>query len=149
MASTTAPAQQTRSANRFTLNDATSTIKITFYPQAPGPLTANEPHGGPLLVLQDGKETRDFKGDAISINRATTLGELITVTLRPDADAGAIYLTLILPTVNLLQGSKKEHFKTIAIRTTTQPHVIALHGPDRTYQTIDLNGLAESVILAH
>ena len=140
-----ASAEQGPVANRFTLSDENGTTQITFYPVAPGPLVAGQAQGGSRLEYTDEEGNREFSGDDIQIEDSI-VGRLITVTLQPNADAGALLLTLILPSIALSQDSTSEPFKTVAIRTRTRGFVLP-RGADRSYSVIDLGGTAESAAL--
>ncbi|MGZ3357677.1 MAG: hypothetical protein ACXVBO_22910 [Isosphaeraceae bacterium] len=79
-------------ANKFTFTG--DRTHITFFPQTPGPLTV-EKEGGELQYQgPEGDET--FFGQQIT-RLDSALGTLLTVVLKPNADAGAISITVLVP----------------------------------------------------
>ena len=132
--------------NQFTFSDEHDTTQITYYPIAPGPLRAGQTPGGASLEYQEGEGTiRQFLGDEIQIEESS-IGHLISVTLQPNADAGAVIFTVMLPGVILPQGSDSESFKAIGIKTKTRGFALP-HGADRTYTILHLRGHAKAVEL--
>ena len=80
-------------AKQFTLEDSTGSTRIVFYPRAPihG---AVAPSGG-AQVESRRRKGFTFRGEAVE-QQSSPLGQLITVTLMPDADAGQLDFTLVL-----------------------------------------------------
>lgn len=134
--------QLNQQANRFTLTDSAGSTRIVFFPQAPDPGPVQP---GSQLDYQGPEGQFSFRGDEINQQRSR-LGLLITVTLEPDADAGQLELTLVLPPVNLA-GEKGQEFETVAIKTRSQGHVINPAGAGLFYRVLTLKGVAEGVIL--
>ena len=140
------PPHQDLGANQFCLNDASSNTLITFNPVAPGPLIAGQPVGGSRLEYKGEEGSFVFSGDQIQ-RQDGPLGCLISVTLRPNADTGALILTLILPTVAQAgMSGQLQPFKTIAIKTRTRGFVAPV-GADRTYTVVQLDGQASTVAM--
>jgi len=98
------------------------------------------------LDYQDTERNLTFTGEEI---RAldTEIGTLITVTLERVPDLRSIYLTLLLPTVNL--GEWKEiSFATQAILTTEHTTIGGpqlVKGALQSYRALPLRGTARSV----
>ena len=132
-------------ANKFTLHDAEDTTQVTYYPTAPGPLISGKTERGPLMEYAGEEGNFSFSGTQIGVANCP-LGTLISVTLRPNADAGALLFTLVLPSVSEAPGSKMQSFKTIGIKTHTRGFIVAA-GADRTYDVLQLCGAAETVLL--
>lgn len=136
--------QRTRSANKFTFTDSTGITKIVFFPQSlmPSPVQSS---GGSQLDYQGLEGQFIFSGNEIDQQRSL-LGSLISVTLKPNLDAGGLDFTLLLPPVNLGE-QKRQEFETVAIKTKSQGRVINPVGAELTYEVLNLKGVAENVIL--
>lgn len=139
--------QRNLQPNRFTFTDREGSTQIAFFPQAPGPVQADDPPKASQLEYQGPEGQLTFRGNDID-KQASPLGQLITVILQPDADAGQLNLTLVLPPVNLT-GTEQQDFPTIAIKTrsggrfTTNPRP----GAELAYEVLRLKGSAEAVFL--
>ena len=70
---------------------------------------------------------------------------MITVTLMPNADAGQLDFTLVLPLV-YMGGKKAQELTTVAIKTKGIGHVVEPEGADRAYRVLQLKGVAAAVI---
>lgn len=143
---TPTPAEsQVEVPNKFTLHDDQRTMQVTYFPMGAGPIIAGKTQPGPKLEYTGEEGNFTFSGNQIeSVN--CPLGSLLSVTLRPNADAGALIFTMALPNVTEAPGSKSQHFQTIGIKTHTRGFVVA-PGADRTYNVLHLRGLAETVLL--
>jgi hypothetical protein len=145
MTATDAPipssAREDLGGNEFSFSgDRTS---ITFFPATPGPIVIG--HEGGELRYQGPEGTFTFYGP--QINRAATpLGTLLTVTLRPDFDAGAINITILLPRAFGATRTAPVTFAAVAIKTTTRGFVTG-PGVGLTYSVLPLIGQAKDVIL--
>jgi len=130
-------------AKQFTLEDSTGSTRIIFYPRAPisGPVT---PAGGGQVEYRGPEGNFTFRGEAVD-QQASPLGQLITVTLIPDADAGQLDFTLVLPIV-YMGGKKAQELTTVAIKTKHIGHVVEPAGADRDYRVLQLKGMAAAVI---
>lgn len=128
-------------ANEFTFSgDRTA---ITFYPSTPGPIVIG--HEGGELSYQGPEGTFTFYGP--QINRMDSpLGTLLTVLLRPDADAGAINITVLVPRAFGVTRESTVTFTTLAIKTTGRGFV-ASPGIALTYDVLPLLGEAKEVVL--
>jgi hypothetical protein len=63
----------------------------------------------------------------------------------PDADAGQLDFTLVLPVV-FMGGKKAQELTTVAIKTKHSGHVVEPAGADRAYRVLQLTGVAAAVI---
>ena len=70
----------------------------------------------------------------------------MTVTLRPNADAGAIRLTVIVPQAFGVTRESPVTFGTLAVKTTSRGFVGG-PGVELTYDVLPLVGEARNVIL--
>jgi hypothetical protein len=107
----------------------------------PGPAAA----AGSAQVEYHGPEGDfTFRGEAVD-QQSSPLRQLITVTLMPDADAGQLDFTLVLPIV-YMGGKKAQELTTVAIKTKRIGHVVAPAGADRAYRVLQLKGVAAAII---
>lgn len=134
--------EQGQSANQFTLHHGST--QITYNPVAPGPIISGKQPGGPRLQYQGEEGSFTFSDNQVQ-SLDCPLGQLISVTLQPNADAGALIFTLVLPSVRMGQGSDKQSFKAIGIKTKTRGFT-ADPGADETYSVLELKGVAAKVM---
>jgi hypothetical protein len=130
-------------AKQFTLQDSSSSTRIVFYPRAPLSGTDGATPGA-QLDYHGPEGVFTFRGQDIE-QQENALGQLITVMLKPDADAGQLDFTLVLPMV-FMGGKKAQEIATVAIKTKGIGHVINPAGADRTYRVLQLSGMAAAVI---
>lgn len=147
--STTAPVTPSPSAavipDKYTLHDGLQTTQVTYYPMAPGPIISGKTEPGPEIQYTGEEGNFTFSNSQItSVN--SPLGSVMSVTLRPNTDSGALIFTLVLPNVTVSADSKTQAFRTIAVKTHTRGLVVA-PGADRTYDAVHLHGTAEVVAL--
>jgi hypothetical protein len=136
------PTREDLGANEFTFSgDRTS---ITFFPTAPGPIVVG--HEGGQLSYEGPEGTFTFHGDQIT-RSDSPLGTLLTVTLRPDFDTGAIKITILVPRAFCVTRSHPVTFATVAIKTTSRGFVTG-PGVELTYTVVPLIGHANDIILA-
>ena len=130
-------------AKQFTLEDNTGSTRIVFYPRAPipGPVA---PAGGAQVEYHGPEGDFTFREEAVE-QQSSPLGQLITVTLMPDADAGQLDFTLVLPIV-YMGGKKAQELTTVAIKTKCIGHVVEPAGADRAYRVLQLKGVAAAII---
>jgi hypothetical protein len=134
------PASADLGANEFTFSgDRTS---ITFFPSTPGPVIVG--HEGGELRYQGPEGTFTFYGQQIT-RVDSALGTLLTVTLRPDFDAGAINITVLTPLVFGVTRQAPVTFATVAIKTTSRGFVTG-PGVELTYTVVPLVGQANDII---
>ena len=144
-APTTPTAPQMVIPDKFTLHDDQRTVEVTYYPTGSGPIIAGKTEPGPKLQYSGEEGDFTFSGNQIqSMN--CPLGSLISVTLQPNADAGGLVFSLALPNVSEAAATKSESFHTIAVKTHTRGFVVT-PGADRTYDVVQLHGMAETVAL--
>ena len=137
-------AAQLEIPNKFTLHGEQHT-QITYFPMGSGPIISGKTEAGPKMEYTGEEGNFTFSGNQLE-SVDSPLGSLISVTLRPNVDAGALIFTLVLPKVSEAQGSKTESFKTFGVKTKTRGFV-ASAGADRTYTVLHLQGVAEIVEL--
>jgi hypothetical protein len=141
-------AQSNPSFNRFRFKDACGTTQIVFLTQAPGPVQPDDPLGASQLEYEGPEGQFTFRGNEIT-KEASRLGRLVTVTLRSNAaDAGQLDLTLVFPPLKF--GDEKQlRFQTIAINSQGPGFVPADQtGALLTYEVLNLEGIADSIIIA-
>jgi len=113
MASSAAPAQ-IRSANAFVLVGRSGTMRITYYPDAPGPLVEGLTPGA-LLEYLGPEGSLTFRSAQIS-RQDTPSGQLLSVVLKPQLDVGSIAFSLFLPPVTV-DVSGQQAFTTCGVKT--------------------------------
>src|SRR5664279_4979552 len=119
--------------------------QITFFPQTPGPLTPEKVGGE--LQYQGPEGERTFFGQQIT-RLDTSLGTLLTVVLEPNADAGAISITVVVPQVFGVTRQQPLTFGTVAVKTTGRGFTTA-PGVALTYDLLPLGGDATDCRYAH
>jgi hypothetical protein len=135
--------QAEQHAKQFTLQDSTGSTRLVFYPRAPLP-GAGAPAGSAQVEYHGPEGDFTFRGEAVT-QQTSPLGQLITVTLIPNADAGQLDFTLVLPRV-YMGGKKAQELTTVAIKTKGIGHVVEPAGADRVYRVLELKGVAAAVI---
>ena len=130
-------------ANEFTFEGYGT--RITYFPVAPGPLQAGQEAGGGRLDYHDNETNRTFNGQEV-LREETALGTLVTVTLKPNADAGALTATLLVPSIVGVTGDSSVDFETLLIKATSRGFTTR-PGPALTYDVVDLKGTAKEVML--
>lgn len=116
---------------------------IVFFTETPGPIQIGKEGGKFEYEGVEGSHT--FFGKEIR-QQDSPLGTLLTVTLRPNADAGGVDLTVLVPRVFGVTGDKPLTFQTLAILTTSRGFVTG-PGVQFTYTVVPLLATAEDVIL--
>lgn len=102
--------------------------------------------GQPLLHYEDGCHEVNARGDDIR-QVETELGTLVTVTLEPDADAGELLLTLLIPRARLEGVGDEVRISTEAILTRSRlPRGPAANVQLQMYMVVALRGRASFVI---
>ena len=135
--------QSDRHPNRFTLSDCDGRTRVVFFPQTLTPLGASESPANAQLQYDGPEGQLIFHGEDIT-QEQTILGSLISVTLRPDADAGGIDFVLVLPPVNL-GGQARQDFETLGIKARSRGRVINRAGAELSYDVLNLKGVAEDI----
>ncbi|MDZ8259220.1 hypothetical protein [Nostoc sp. ChiQUE01b] len=105
-------------------------------------------NGVPQLDYKTKNISEHFSGDQIQ-TLATDIGTLLTIIIRrppnPDLGGNIVKLSLLLPIINLLIGTRETPVQTEAIITTERTSGIIrtpLFGQLQSYQTIVLTGTA-------
>ena len=128
-------------ANEFTFaGDRTS---ITYLTQMPGPIPVGTTDEG-QLEYQGPEGDHVLSGDQIT-RLDSALGTLLTVVLRPNADVGAINITVLVPEAFGVTRENPVTFGTVAIKTTSRGFVDT-PGVELTYDVLPLVGQAHQVI---
>jgi len=124
-------------ANQFTFTG--DRTRISYETQTP------IPNQGPLVQYQGPEGGDTFTGDQVTC-LDSSLGTLLTVVLRPNADAGAINITVLVPEAFGVTPDSPVIFGTIAIKTTSRGF-INTPGVELTYDVLPLVGQASQVFL--
>ena len=128
-------------ANEFTF--AGDRTKITFLTETPGPISAGTSGEG-RFQYQGPEGDFVFSGDQIT-RLDSALGTLVTAVLRPNADAGDIKITLLVPKAYGVTRADPLTFVTIAVKTTSRGF-IDTPGVGLTYDLLPLVAQAHQVI---
>lgn len=98
--------------------------------------------GVPHFTYQDAKQTLQFSGQQIQTS-STSIGTLVTVTIRMTVDTGSTSFTLLVPKVNLKPG-KAAAISTVGITTSHKFSVVPMmnEGQVELYTTTALSGTA-------
>jgi hypothetical protein len=72
------------------------------------------------------------------------LGLVVSVILKPNADAGGLDFALILPPVNL-GGETHQEFDTLGIRIRSRGRLINPAGAELSYDVVPLKAVAEDI----
>lgn len=120
--------------NRFTLKDAAGSTRIVFLSDA-SPASQNRSQ----LDYQGLEGQFSFSGTNIAFQQSP-LGLLITVTLKPNLDAGGLDVTLVLPPIESGELDRLE-FETIAIKTASRGRTVDPTGAFLTYEALSLSGI--------
>jgi hypothetical protein len=132
-----------RHPNRFSLADSSRSTRIVFFPGALTPLGTSQPSTEAQLEYHGLEGQLVFKGDEIT-QEQTILGLVVSVALKPNADAGGIDFALILPPVNL-EGEARQDFETVGIRIRSRGRLINPAGAELSYDVVHLKGVAEDI----
>ncbi|NUQ22327.1 MAG: hypothetical protein HUU34_00120 [Saprospiraceae bacterium] len=127
-----------KTANLFDLKNLT--LKVTY--------SASGIDGKPHLSYKKGNTDLNFTGSQIR-RKETEIGTLVSVTLKTVSDAYSRVFSLLLPRVNVPNGSSEVAVSVKALETTIKTSVA---GPDlvsgqvQTYKVYSLVGKARSVV---
>jgi hypothetical protein len=130
-------------ANQFTFTGEKT--QITYFPQAPGPLTLGVDPSEGKIEYQGIEGDLTFTGNGIQ-KQTSPLGTLLTVILQFNNDAGGLQLTLLVPPVTGVTGAQPVTFETLAIKTSTRGFIVQ-SGATISYEVLPLLGTASDVIL--
>ena len=124
-------------ADQFTF--AGDRTQISYETQTPIPDHA------PLLRYQGPEGDDTFTGNQIT-RLDSALGTQLTVVLSPNADTGAVSITVLVPKASGVTPGSPVTFGTIAIKTTSRG-LIDRPGVELTYDILPLVGQASQVFL--
>jgi len=132
---------QNREANHFVLRGENKQIDFSTSSFAGGPILSYTDEANP-------SGSRSFSGEQIDIVERPFV-KLVTVMIYIIPDAQALYLTLLLPKVNLPQHASEVRVETTAVVSTHRVTLMGPHGVDGqvdTYETLTLKGTADFVL---
>ena len=132
-----APAPALEEANFFELRHNNNIITYT----------ASNIAGEPVVTYKDSGTTRNFTGKEVR-RQKTELGTLVTVTLEATPDLEMRLLTIVLPQVQLKNGTP-EKFKAPVVFTRVEMSIAGppLHpGPVQTYDVKIYSGKASFIL---
>lgn len=132
-----------RQPNRYTFSDGEGVKRVIFFPRALGPLGSDTSAAGAQLEYNGSEGQLTFRGEDVG-QEQTVLGTLISVVLRPSADAGGLDFALVLPPVNL-GGEARQKFETMGIIIHGRARMMNPAGAELTYEVLQLTGIAEDI----
>jgi hypothetical protein len=124
-------------ANQFTFSG--DRTQLRYETQTP------IPSQGPVLQYQGPEGDDTFTGGQIT-RLDSALGTLLTVVLKPNADAGSINITVLVPKAFGVTPNRPVTFGTIAVKTTSRGST-STPGVELTYDVLPLVGQASQVFL--
>ena len=135
--------QHGRQPNRFTLKGCDNHTHIVFFPKIFMPLGTGKSPADSQLEYDGAEGHLIFRGEEVS-REETVLGSIISVILRPDADAGGLDFALVLPPVSL--GSEAHQaFETVGIKIRSRGRMTKPAGAELAYEVLALKGVAEDI----
>lgn len=140
---TTAPPQASN-ANYFTLQDHSGKIKVTYRPFVGGPIRPGL-QNGPLVEYSGPQGDKTFTGADVN-QQDTPVGQMISVTLKPQNDTGSTSFAFCLPPVQATVENPAS-FKSFCV-TVEKPGLISNPGSLFRYETERLAGTGKIVPLA-
>jgi hypothetical protein len=118
-------------------------LRITYLTEAPGPVHPGDEGG--VLQYHDTDGDRVFRGREIGL-QDSPLGTLLTITLRPNADLGALKATVLVPHLTGVAPQHSVDFDTVLVKTASRGFWLA-PGSDLTYTIDHLRGTGSQVML--
>jgi hypothetical protein len=123
-------------ANMYELRNRT--VSVSF--------SATSITGDPLMHYKDRQREVNARGDEIRIVE-TEIGTLASITLEPDADAGSLIFSVIIPRVVLTPRGGEQPIVTQAIYTRSRlPPRLPASVQLQTYDVVKLKGSASFVV---
>jgi hypothetical protein len=123
-------------ANTFTLRNRR--VDVTF--------SATSITGQPLMYFKDRRHEVSVRGEEIR-QVETEIGTMVTITLEPDADAGGLLFTLVVPRVVLATLGAEQAIVTQGIYTRSRlPPRLPASVQLQTYEAVELKGSASFVV---
>lgn len=120
-------------------------ITVAYFPDGSGP---PRPDGRIHMVYQDAAGTLTFTDSEVRVVDVQDLGEIASVTIRPEIDTGMTTFSLLIPTVALPTPASAASITTEGITTVYRGGVLVLGRPQReTYVVTALVGEASRVEL--
>lgn len=102
--------------------------------------------GQPLLNYKDRHHEVSARGDEIR-QEDTELGKLVTITLEPDADAGALLFTVLIPRVVLAAPRAEQPIESVGVFTRSRlPPRLPGGAQLQTYDVVQLSGDASLIV---
>ena len=101
--------------------------------------------GDPLLHYRDATHDVNARGDEIR-RQETEIGTLVTVTLEPDADAGSLLLTVVIPRAQLQDTGGEVPIITNAVLTRSRFARLPADAQLQLYRVVPLRGSATFVV---
>lgn len=102
--------------------------------------------GVPQFTYRDADNSVSRSGTEIRVEE-TAMGRLVTVNLRQVADAYSLWVTLLVPAVNVPQSGQAA-LQTLAVLTTDCTSIIGpagVEGQLQSYEALALSGMARTV----
>jgi hypothetical protein len=123
-------------ANMYELQNRTVTVNYS----------ATSITGDPLLHYKDREREVNARGDDIR-QVETEIGTLVSITLEPDADAGSLIFSVLIPRVALNVRGGEQTVVTQAIYTRSRlPPRLPANVQLQTYEVVRLRGTAAFVV---
>jgi len=122
------------SANRYELQNRT--VSVSF--------SATSKTGEPLVHYKDRQREVSARGKEIRLVE-TEIGTVVSITLEPDADAGSLIFSVLIPRVTLRGGGQPVVTEGIHTRSRLPPRrptTVQL----QTYDVVKLKGTATFVV---
>ena len=103
--------------------------------------------GKPHFTYQDAQGSHSFSGDQIQVVK-TSIGDLVTVTIRLTIDAGSTSFSLLAPSVNLTGPGHPFPIRTEGITTVHRFSIVpaADQGQTEHYHVTTMHGTANHVV---
>jgi hypothetical protein len=104
--------------------------------------------GAPLMSYRDSERQVSARGDEIR-REQTELGTLVTITLEPDADAGQLNFTLVVPRAVMGNNGDSVRILTegIITRTMLPPRLAIASGRQlQTYRVVRMMGQGNFIV---
>ena len=102
--------------------------------------------GQPLVDYKDQSREVHAHGDEIQVEQ-TEIGTLVTILLHPDADAGALFFTLIVPRAVLSAPRVQQAIETVGIFTKSRvTRLLNTSAQLQTYDVVKLSGSASFIV---
>jgi hypothetical protein len=129
-------AAPTFAANTFTLRNRRTSVSFS----------ATSITGQPLMHFKDRQHEVSVRGEDIR-QVETEIGTMVTITLEPDADAGALLFTLVVPRVVLAAPGIEKTVVTQGLYTRSRlPPRLPASVQLQTYEAVELKGSASFVV---